>query len=143
MKIYPKTALVKAALDKAQQINPRYVPDVTDELIAGWADMINIHVPTGVWEDAINIWASSSQPRHLTAGILKQSLYAAVDKWETNPHKRGELEQFRNERERQRNIHQTGSPDGRRPIDELGPPPGAGQLEVTKNRFSVLSKHVR
>lgn len=137
--------LVRASLNKARTLAPDRTPRYDDAIIYEWADTIahklGIHPPRPeVWEMAVRDWASDSRGRFLNVGILIDQVRASHARWVEDPNNREAVAADRLQRAREFNMRAFGTPDGRRPARELGPPVDEAKINAVKARYPMLNR---
>ena len=138
-------SLVRASLNKARALAPNMAPAPTDQIVHEWADTVahklGIHPPRPeVWEMAVRNWASDSRGRFLNVGVLIDQVRAAHARWVEDPANREAVAHDRLQRAREFNMRAFGTPDGRRPMQELGPPVDEAKISAVKARYPMLNR---
>lgn len=137
--------LVRASLNKARALAPDRTPRYDDAIIYEWADTIahklGIHPPRPeVWEMAVRDWASDGRGRFLNVGVLIDQVRASHARWVEDPANREAVAADRLQRAREFNMRAFGTPDGRRPVRELGPPVDEAKINAVKARYPMLNR---
>lgn len=141
-------SLVRASLNKARALAPNQSPVVTDQIVNEWTDTVShklgIHPPRPeVWEMAVRDWASDGRGRFLNVGVLIDQVRAAHARWVADPANREAVAADRLQRAREFNMRAFGTPDGRRPMRELGPPVDEAKINAVKARYPMLNRRRR
>lgn len=137
--------LVRASLNKARALAPNQAPVPTDQIVHEWADTVahklGIHPPRPeVWEMAVRDWASDGRGRFLNVGVLIDQVRAAHARWAEDPVNREAVAADRLQRAREFNMRAFGTPDGRKPMRELGPPVDEAKINAVKARYPMLNR---
>lgn len=104
MKPSEKIDLARRVLEYGKAIAPDRFPSVSESVLLAWADVLgNIAVPVEVWPEAVRLWASESvTDRMVTPADLRRATRTVLERWESDPAKRGVLRAMREERRERR-----------------------------------------
>ena len=115
-------------------------PEQRHQILRSYAIVISrVHLPPQIFYDAAD-WLAISDlgDRQITPHDFKRACFEARDEWEQWPEKRKLLEDYREARQRRKNLELHGSVDGRREL--TGEKPTQEAIEATKRRFGALRR---
>lgn len=115
--------LAAAVIELGKKLTPDRFPAPNEEVIKEWAIVLgSINVPRDVWLDAVRLWATElAGEKMVTPRELKQAAKTVLDRWESDPVMKQQLdarrERLREERDRQLAAGTFGAARGHKRIE--------------------------
>lgn len=93
--------LAAYVLEYGKRLAPDRFPQPSAEVVDAWGDVLaTVSLPPQVWPDAVKLWALElAGPRMVTPRDLKRAAYVVRDRWESDPVRKCELREYRQQRQ--------------------------------------------
>ncbi|MFS0079483.1 hypothetical protein ACL1FX_07615 [Corynebacterium striatum] len=93
--------LAAYVLEYGKRLAPDRFPQASAEVVDAWSDVLGaIPLPAQVWPEAVRVWALELVgDRMCTPRDLKRAAFIVRDRWESDPVRKCELREYRQQRQ--------------------------------------------